>query len=325
MSVNQATARTGEISTLSPLQGRDCLTLLDFTPREIQGLVDEALGMKQAWKEGKADRPLTGKTLAMIFDKPSTRTRISFETGMAQLGGHPLHLNRGDLQLGRGESLPDTARVLSGYVDAVLIRTFSHEAVEELARHASIPIINGLTDLHHPCQALADLLTLKESRGRLAGLTLAYIGDGNNMLHSLLEAAAATGIHLRAATPQGYEPDPAIIRRARKAATRTGADLYFTSDPREAATGADAIYTDVWASMGQEEEKERRIRDFAGFQVDPALMSLAKPDALFMHCLPAYRGLEVSAEVIDGPRSIVFPQAENRLHAQKALLAALIG
>lgn len=325
MSSNPGTAWTGEASPITSLKGRDCLTLLDFTPQEIQGLVEEALRMKQEWKAEKADRPLAGKALAMIFDKPSTRTRISFETGMAQLGGHSLSLNRGDLQLGRGESLADTARVLSGYVDAVLIRTFSHKALEELAQHASIPIINGLTDLHHPCQALADLLTLKESRGGLTGLTLTYIGDGNNMLHSLLEAAAATGIHLRAATPRGYEPDPVVIQRAQQVAARTGADLHFTSDPREAVTKADAVYTDVWASMGQEEEKEQRIRDFAGFQVDTTLMSLAKPDALFMHCLPAYRGLEVTAEVIDGSSSVVFPQAENRLHAQKALLAALIG
>lgn len=325
MSMNQGTAWKGDLSPVASLKGRDCLTLLDFTPGEIQRLVDEALRMKQEWKMGKAGRPLTGKTLAMIFDKSSTRTRVSFEAGMAQLGGHPLNLSRGDLQLGRGESIPDTAQVLSGYVDAVLIRTFSHESVEELARHASIPIINGLTDLHHPCQALADLLTLKESRGHLEGLTLAYIGDGNNMLHSLVEAAAATGIHLKAATPQGYEPDPGILRRAREVAAETGASLSFTRDPREAVKGADAVYTDVWASMGQEEEKEQRIRDFEGYQVDAGLMSQGKSDALFLHCLPAYRGLEVTAEVIDGPQSVVFPQAENRLHAQKALLTALIG
>lgn len=320
MSVKETTTPIEEA-----LKGRDFLTLLDLTPGEIQGLLDQALEMKQEWKKGKAGRPLTGKTLGMIFDKPSTRTRLSFESGMAQLGGHPLHLKGGDLQLGRGESLPDIARIFSGYVDAVLIRTFNQETVEELARHASIPVINGLTDLHHPCQALADLLTLKENRSHLAGLTLAYTGDGNNMLHSLLEAAASTGIHLRAATPQGYEPDPAIIQRAQKVAAQTGADLYFTSDAEDAVTGADAVYTDVWASMGQEEEKEQRKQDFADFQVNAALMSLAKPDALFMHCLPAYRGLEVTDEVIEGPQSVVFPQAENRLHAQKALLADLIG
>ncbi|MGF7087439.1 ornithine carbamoyltransferase [Kroppenstedtia sanguinis] len=320
MSVKETTTPIEEA-----LKGRDFLTLLDLTPGEIQGLLDQALEMKQEWKEGKAGQPLTGKMLGMIFDKPSTRTRLSFESGMAQLGGHPLHLKGGDLQLGRGESLSDTARIFSGYVDAVLIRTFNQETVEELARHASIPVINGLTDLHHPCQALADLLTLKENRSHLAGLTLAYTGDGNNMLHSLLEAAASTGIHLRAATPQGYEPDPAIIQRAQKVAVQTGADLYFTSDAKEAVTGADVVYTDVWASMGQEEEKEQRKQDFADFQVNAALMSLAKPDALFMHCLPAYRGLEVTDEVIEGPQSVVFPQAENRLHAQKALLADLIG
>ena len=214
---------------------------------------------------------------------------------------------------------------MSGYVDAILIRTFSHELVTELAEHASIPVINGLTDTHHPCQALADLTTLKEEKGKLAGLKLAYIGDGNNMLHSLLEAAAATGIHLAAAFPEGYDPDPVIVSQAQETAAQTGAQITLTRDPREAVVGADVVYTDVWASMGQEEEKERRIRDFAGFQVDAQLMSLTKADASFFHCLPAYRGLEVVAEVIDGPQSVVFQQAENRLHAQKALLVELLG
>ena len=318
MSVQQQVSDT-------PLARKDCLAISRFSPGEIQRLVDKALEIKKKHRDGEAFRPLTGKTLAMIFDKPSTRTRVSFEAGMAQLGGHPLNLNRNELQLGRGESVPDTARVLSGYVDAILIRTFSHELVTELAEHASIPVINGLTDTHHPCQALADLTTLKEEKGKLAGLKLAYIGDGNNMLHSLLEAAAATGIHLAAAFPEGYDPDPVIVSQAQETAAQTGAQITLTRDPREAVVGADVVYTDVWASMGQEEEKERRIRDFAGFQVDAQLMSLTKADASFFHCLPAYRGLEVAAEVIDGPQSVVFQQAENRLHAQKALLVELLG
>ncbi|PTX59679.1 ornithine carbamoyltransferase [Melghirimyces profundicolus] len=323
MSVNESVIQGVGGSAFS-LRGRDCLALSPFTPGEIQFLVDRGLEMKQRYRAGEAFRPLAGKTLAMIFDKPSTRTRVSFETGMTQLGGHALHLNRGELQLGRGESIGDTARVLSGYVDAIQIRTFSHETVTELADHASIPVINGLTDLHHPCQALADLLTLKEEKGELSGLRLAYVGDGNNVLHSLLEAAAATGIHLAAAFPEGYEPDPAVVRQARDTALRTGAVLSFTHDPLEAVEGADAVYTDVWASMGQEEEKKKRIRDFEGFQVNARLMSRARSDALFLHCLPAYRGLEVASEVIDGPRSVVFQQAENRLHAQKALLVELL-
>ncbi|MFC4077438.1 ornithine carbamoyltransferase [Salinithrix halophila] len=307
------------------LKGRDCLALSDYTPGEVESLLALALEGKEKLKKGEAWHPLSGKTLAMIFDKPSTRTRVSFEAGMAQLGGHPLALNRQELQLGRGESTADTAQILSGFVDAILIRTHWHSDVKELASYASIPVINGLTDLHHPCQALADLLTLKETKGKLAGLKLAYVGDGNNVLHSLLEAGALTGMHVAAAFPPGYEPDESIVQQAELIAQKTGGMVTWTHDPAEAVAGADAVYTDVWASMGQEEEKEKRMKDFVGYQVDPIMMAKAKSDALFLHCLPAYRGLEVAAEVIDGPQSAVFRQAENRLHAQKALLVMLLG
>lgn len=306
------------------LQGRDFLSLGDVSPAEIEKLIDLAVGLKNK-KTEVGPAPLAGKTLAMIFDKPSTRTRVSFEAGMIQLGGHALSLSRNELQLGRGETLADTARTLSRYVDGILIRTHSHATVVELARCATVPVINGLTDRFHPCQALADLLTLREKKGRLAGLKMAYVGDGNNVLHSLLHAAAATGLHLAVATPPGYEPDPEVVDEAKKIALDTGAELSFFHEPKAAVHGADAVYTDVWISMGHEEEKERRIRDFQGFRVDSKLMACAKEDALFLHCLPAYRGLEVSEEVIDGPQSVVFDQAENRLHAQKALLLTLLG
>jgi ornithine carbamoyltransferase len=310
---------------LNHLRGRDLLSLGDVSPEEVEGLLDLAEGLKNGAAKGGTSAPLAGKILAMIFDKPSTRTRVSFEAGMSHLGGHALSLNRNELQLGRGETLADTARTLSRYVDGILIRTHSHATVVELARYATVPVINGLTDRFHPCQALADLLTLREKKGRLAGLRVAYVGDGNNVLHSLLYAAAVTGMHLMVATPPGYEPDPEVVAEAESMARSTGAELRFFHDPEAAVRGADAVYTDVWASMGQEEEKERRIRDFQGFQVDSKLMSCAKGDALFLHCLPAYRGLEVSEAVIDGPRSVVFDQAENRLHAQKALLWTLLG
>ncbi|WP_142505582.1 ornithine carbamoyltransferase [Melghirimyces algeriensis] len=307
------------------LKGKDCLSLSAFPLEAIELLTEKAMQLKKQQVAGKECQCLNGKSLAMIFDKPSTRTRISFEVGMKQLGGHTLHLHRDELQLSRGETLQDTARILSGYVDAVLIRTFTHELVAELAEHASIPVINGLTDLHHPCQALADLLTLKEEKGHLKGLKLAYIGDGNNVFHSLLEAAAATGIHLVAAIPKGYDPNETIVQQAVQTAVQTGATISFTRIPEEAVAGADAVYTDVWSSMGQEEEEEKRIQDFQGFQVNEKLMSLADSEALFLHCLPAHRGLEVTAEVMEGPHSVVFQQAENRLHAQKALLAGLLG
>jgi ornithine carbamoyltransferase len=312
-------------SPLKACKGKNFLTLTDFSPDEITSLLDLAHQLKKLQKSGSAYKPLAGKTLAMIFDKPSTRTRVSFEVGMVQLGGHVLNLNRQDIQLGRGETVEDTAKVLSRYIDGILIRTFDHHMVEALAATTTIPVINGLTDYFHPCQALADLLTLQEEKGFLTGLKVAYIGDGNNVLHSLMHGAAATGVHLSISTPKGYEPNLSIWKEAEKLAELTGVSINFHSDPLLAVQEADAIYTDVWASMGQEEEKEQRMKDFAAYQVNVTLINQAKKDAIFLHCLPAYRGLEVTTEVLDGPQSVVFNQAENRLHAQKALLAALLG
>lgn len=307
------------------LKGRDCLSLADWTPEEISLILDVAQKLKEKQHRGERYTPLSGKTLAMIFDKPSTRTRVSFETGIAQLGGYALSLNRKELQLGRGETIADTARVLSRYVDGILIRTFEHRIVVELARYAEVPVINGLTDLHHPCQVLADLLTLREKKGTLAGLKLAFVGDGNNVAHSLLHGCAAMGVHIAVAAPEGYLPLPKVVEEARQIAKGTEAEITITTDPTEAVDQADAVYTDVWASMGQEEEKELRKRIFGGYQVDMELMSKAKPDAVFLHCLPAYRGWEVTADVLDGPQSVVWDQAENRLHAQKALMLLLMG
>ncbi|WP_028778166.1 ornithine carbamoyltransferase [Shimazuella kribbensis] len=309
---------------LKSCKGKSLLTLTNLSPEEITNLLDLAYQLKKSTNNDEEFKPLIGKTLAMIFDKPSTRTRVSFEVGMMQLGGHVLNLNRQDIQLGRGESIEDTAKVLARYIDAILIRTFDHESVEILAQTTTVPVINGLTDPYHPCQALADLLTLQEEKGHLTGLKVAYIGDGNNVLHSLMHGAAATGIHLTISTPKGYEPDPTVWNEAETLATTTGATLTFHNNPLIAVEDADAVYTDVWASMGQEEEKEKRLHDFAGFQVTQTMMNKAKDDAIFLHCLPAYRDLEVSAEVLDGPQSVVFNQAENRLHTQKALLIALL-
>jgi ornithine carbamoyltransferase len=243
---------------------------------------------------------------------------------MFQLGGHALFLSSQDLQMGRGEPIADTAKTLSRYVHAIMIRTFAQETVEELARHATVPVINGLTDLHHPCQAVADLFTVLQKRGRLAGLKLAYVGDGNNVAHSLIEACALTGMHISLACPQGYEPDAAIVKGAKEEAGRSGAVLELVTDPRRAVQDADVVYTDVWASMGQEKEHAERLKAFHGFQVDAALLKNAVPGALVMHCLPAHRGEEIAAEVIDGPQSVVFDQAENRLHTQKAVLESLM-
>ncbi|MBN2907974.1 ornithine carbamoyltransferase [Polycladomyces sp. WAk] len=308
-----------------PLKGRDCLSLADWKPEEIELILDVAQKLKEKQRRGERYTPLAGKTLAMIFDKPSTRTRVSFETGIAQLGGYALSLNRNELQLGRGETIADTARVLSRYVDGILIRTFEHRTVIELARYAEVPVINGLTDLHHPCQVLADLLTLREKKGSLVGLKLAFVGDGNNVAHSLLHGCAAMGVHISVAAPEGYQPLSEVVEEARQIAKDTGAEITITTDPAEAVQQADAVYTDVWASMGQEEEKELRKQIFGGYQVDAELMSKAKPDAVFLHCLPAYRGWEVTADVLDGPQSVVWDQAENRLHAQKALMLLLMG
>jgi ornithine carbamoyltransferase len=296
---------------------RHFLAIPDFSRDELLRLFELADRMRTgAYRE----TPLAGKSLAMIFMKASTRTRVSFEVGTWQLGGHALFLSPRDIQLGRGEPVADTARVLSRYVDGIMIRTFAHEEIEELARHAAIPVINGLTDLLHPCQILADLLTVRQHLGGWDGKRIAWIGDGNNMANSWLNAAYRLGFELRLACPEGYDPDPAILSRARAAA-----EIRLTRDPREAAEGAHVINTDVWASMGQEEEQKERERAFAGFTVDTALMERADSGAIFLHCLPAHRGEEVAADVIDGPRSRVWDEAENRLHVQKAVMAALMG
>jgi ornithine carbamoyltransferase len=297
---------------------RHFLAIPDFTRDELLATLDLAARMKSGEYR---ELPLQGKTLAMIFTKSSTRTRVSFEVGTLQLGGHALFLSSRDIQLGRGEPIRDTARVLSRYVDAVMIRTFDHQDVEDLARFGSIPVINGLTDLLHPCQIMADLLTIRESLGPdLSNVKVAWVGDGNNMANSWLNAAYRLGFELRLACPPGYHPDAGILERARGATK-----VVLTADPREAVEGADVVNTDVWASMGQEEEQARRERDFAGFRVDEALMSRASERSIFLHCLPAHRGEEVSDEVIEGPRSRVFDEAENRLHVQKAIMATLMG
>jgi ornithine carbamoyltransferase len=260
----------------------------------------------------------------MIFQKPSTRTRVSFEVGIFQLGGTGLYLSAGDLQLGRGETLKDTATVLSRYLDAIMIRTFAQDDVEELARHASIPVINGLTDSSHPCQALADVMTIRERLGRLEGVTTVYLGDGNNVCASLMVAAAKLGMNFRAATPKGYEPAAEVVEIARAAAAETGATIELFDDPHEAAAGANVLYTDVWTSMGQEEERERRLHDLAGFGIDETLVQLAADGAIVLHCLPAHYGEEITEDVLYGPQSAVWDQAENRLHAQKGLMALVV-
>ena len=303
---------------------KDLLTIHDLSREDLERILERSAWLKQARKDGLVHHPLAGRTLGMIFEKSSTRTRVSFEVGMYQLGGQALYLPAQDLQMGRGEPVPDTARTLSRYLDGIMIRTFSQKMIEELARHASIPVVNGLTDLHHPCQALADLFTVRERRGPLAGLKLCYVGDGNNVAHSLIEACAKVGMHISLACPPGYEPDAAIMRQAKQVAAVNGGDLALSADPKKAAKGADVLYTDVWASMGQEHEQNKRIKAFAGYQIDANLLREAAPEAIVMHCLPAHRGEEISAEVIDGPRSVVFDQAENRLHSQKAVLEILM-
>jgi ornithine carbamoyltransferase len=296
---------------------RHFLAIPDFSRAELLALFDLARRMKRG---PYAERPLTGRTLAMIFAKSSTRTRVSFEVGAYQLGGHALFLSSRDIQLGRGEPIRDTARVLSRYVDGIMIRTFDQAEVEELARFASVPVINGLTDLQHPCQILADLLTLQEALGGWEGKVVAWVGDGNNMAHSWLDAAGVLGFELRLACPPGYRPDAAILDR-----NRDRTRILLTEDPRQAVAGAHVVNTDVWASMGQEAEQTEREKAFKGYIVDGALMRGAAPDAIFLHCLPAHRGEEVSDEVIEGPQSRVWDEAENRLHVQKALMATLMG
>ena len=312
--------------TLFRLRGRDLLCLADYTSEELLQIIRLGLEMKRRFYAGERVIPvLQGKSIAMIFEKPSTRTRVSFEVAAHQLGAHAMYLNWRDLQLGRGETIADTARVLSRYVDAIVARVKEHEKLEELARHASIPVINALSDLSHPCQALGDFMTLLELRGDLKGLTLAFVGDGSdNVLHSLLVAGAKLGVNVRVATPKSLQPDPRILEAARRAAKETGASVEILEDPAEAVRGADAVYTDVWVSMGQEAQAEEKRRLLRPYQVNRELMEKASPRAVFMHCLPAHRGEEVTDEVMDGPWSVVWDQAENRLHIQKAILALLV-
>ena len=301
--------------------GKSFLSIHDFTTEQIMRVMDLASLLKAEQKAGVPHPILKGKTLGMIFLKPSTRTRISFEVAIWQLGGYGLFLSANDLQLKRGETIADTARVLSRYLDGIMIRTFAHSDVIELAREGSIPIINGLTDLLHPCQVMADLLTGIEKFGDLAGRKLAYIGDGNNMVHSLMYGGAKVGMHVTCACPAGYEPDPEVVAAARADGAATGARMDIVRDPKEAVRGADILYTDVWASMGQEAEYEKRVRDFKGYQINAELVSMANPDCIVMHCLPAHRGDEITDDAADGRHSVLWDEAENRLHAQKAILA----
>ena len=293
------------------------LTLLDIDPANLNRIIRRATELKSMQHAGERYEPLDGKVMAMIFDKSSTRTRVSFETAMAQFGGHAIFLSPRDTQLGRGEPVEDSARVLSRMVDVIMIRTFGHDNIERFAAYSAVPVINALTDMYHPCQLLADIQTFVEHRGNIEGKTIAWIGDGNNMCHSYINAARQFDFQLRIATPAGYEPDSDIMQAA-------GDRIHLCTDPGEAVQDADMVATDVWASMGQEEEQRQREKSFAGFEVTPDLMAQAKTDALFTHCLPAHRGEEVAAEVIDGPQSVVWDAAENRLHSQKALLEFML-
>jgi ornithine carbamoyltransferase len=306
------------------MKQKHLLSLKDYSPEDIREVFDLAKKMKA--EPARYADTLRGKALAMIFQKPSTRTRVSFEIGMFQLGGSALYLGADAIQLQRGETIADTARVLSRYANGIMARVFAHQDVLDLARQATVPVINGLSDLLHPCQALADAFTLLEHRDRLEGLKMAYVGDGNNVCHELMFACVKLGMSISVATPDGYGPNPLIVKSAAREAQKLGTPVPFlTDDPMEAVKGADAVYTDVWTSMGQEAEASAREQAFKGFMVSAKMMAAAGPKALFMHCLPAHRGEEVAAEVIDGPHSVVFDEAENRLHTQKALLALLMG
>ena len=300
------------------------ISIHDITQEEFHGLMDLAVKLKKETKAGIPHPILKGKTLGMIFTKSSTRTRISFEVGMYQLGGHPLFLNANDMQLGRGESIYDTANVMSRFVDGLMIRTFAHQDVLDLAKYGTVPVINALTDYLHPCQAMADLMTVYEHKGKLEGLKLAYVGDGNNVAHSLLYACAKAGMDMSVATPKGYACADEVVENAKADGKATGSKIVITNDPEEAVSGADVVCTDTWVSMGQEAEKAERVKIFKDYQVNAELFGKAKEDSVFIHCLPAYRGYEVTEDVIDGPRSIIFDEAENRLHAQKAILATLM-
>jgi ornithine carbamoyltransferase len=306
------------------MKQKHLLSLRDYAREDIEEIFDLAAKVKA---EPRAyATALAGKSLAMIFQKPSTRTRVSFEVGMFQLGGHALFLGANDIQLGRGETIPDTAKVLSRFVDGIMARVFAHQDILDLAKHGSVPVINGLSDLLHPCQALADYFTLLERRGSLERLKIAYVGDGNNVCHELMIGAAKLGMSFAAACPNGYEPNQLVVKSVARDAQKSRAPVpVVTNDPMAAVGGADVVYTDVWTSMGQEAEAEARVQAFEGYMVSPAMMAAAHPDAIFMHCLPAHRGEEVAAEVMDGPQSVVFDEAENRLHTQKAVLMLLLG
>ena len=304
---------------------KDFISLHDCTTEEVESLLKLALKLKKERKEGVEHHILKGKTLGMIFSKSSTRTRVSFEVGMVQLGGYPLFLSSHDIQLGRGESIYDTAKVLERFLDGIMIRTFSHQDVLDLAEYSDIPVINALTDLLHPCQVLADLQTIYEKKGCLKGLKLAYIGDGNNMAHSLMYGCAKMGLDCAIASPKDYMPDPEVVENAKSDFAKSGAKLLLTEDAKEAIKDADVVYTDTWVSMGQEAEKAERIKVFMPYQVNEELMKNADSEAIFLHCLPAYRGYEVTGDVIDGKHSVIFDEAENRLHAQKAVMATLMG
>jgi ornithine carbamoyltransferase len=306
------------------LKGRDFLRVNDWDADELISVLDLADRLKARQRERVEHRHLEGRSLGMIFQKPSTRTRVSFEVGMFQLGGTALYLAAGDLQLGRGETIEDTGTALSRYLDGIMIRTFAQADVDALATAADIPVINGLTDDFHPCQALADVMTIRERLGGFDGMRVAYLGDGNNVCHSLMVACAKLGMDFVAATPEGYEPSDEVVGWARAAANVSGRSIELTNDPRAGAEGADVLYTDVWTSMGQDEERERRLADLAGFGIDDALLQLGSERAIVLHCLPAHYGEEITKEVLYGPRSAVWDQAENRLHAQKALMALVI-
>ncbi len=307
------------------IEVKDLLSIHDLSTKEINDIMDLAKTLKTQLKNGEQHHLLKGKTLGMIFQKASTRTRVSFEVGMWQLGGAALFLNANDMQIGRGEPVKDTARVLSRYVDGIMIRTFSHDEVIELAQFATIPVINALTDLMHPCQALTDIFTVLEHKGRLQGLKMVYIGDGNNMVNSLLQACAKVGMDISIATPKGYEPDAAVVAEALTAAAATGSKIVLCEDPLEAAKDADVLYTDVWASMGKEIEQEDRREVFVNYQINQSVMDVAQKDAIVLHCLPAHRGEEITEEVLESKQSVVFDQAENRLHVQKAIMVLLMG
>jgi ornithine carbamoyltransferase len=306
------------------MKGKNLVSMGDFSREEVERVIERARALKAEWKAGGNPPLLAGKTMAMIFEKPSLRTRVTFEAGMTQLGGHAIYLGQ-DIGFGTRETIADVAANLSRWVEVIIARTYAHESVVELAEEASVPVINALSDHEHPCQALAALLTLHEHKGNVQGLKLAWLGDGNNVCHSLLLICATMGINMTAACPRGYWPDPGVVEWASKLAQESGSEIVVTTDPAVAARGADALYTDVWASMGQESEAEERSTIFPPYQVNQALVDLAKEDVLVMHCLPAHRGEEITAEVLDGPHSVAVDEAENRLHVQKALMVEMLG